>query len=657
MSDSSKQHFTLPPEQRAIRDKCFHPTGRFVEFPIEDVERSIPERFERIVRQYPDRIAVKTRDHQCTYDELNKRANRLAHYILTRRGPAQEPVALFLDHWVPLMVAHLAALKAGKFSLGLDPAADRTRTVHLLDDSCAGVVIADSETRETARELASEKSEVIDLDDIMPSLSDADPRIHIPPDAYSYIRYTSGSTGNAKGATKTHRHVLKAVMDFANHFHLCPDDRVMLLGFASLGKHAFEALLTGARLCPFDARKEGLIHLADWLRREKITVYYSFPTAFRYFVSALSGSETFSDLRLIEFEGEPVFRSDVELYKRHFSSRCLMVNTLSSAETGTVSLYFLDKNTPLNSDRVPVGYPVEGVDVLVLDDAGSPVDYDQVGEVAVRSRFLASGYWRKPDVTSQRFVPQTDGKTETDYLYLSGDLGRLSQDGCLQLLGRKDFQVKIRGFRVDLTEVETVLAGHPQLKHVVVIGQNTQAGNTQIVAYVVPQSDPGPAVPSLRAFLKHKLPDYMIPSTFVFLDALPLMNTGKVDRRALPDTGNRRPELDTFHVPPRTSIEKALSQIWAVTLGIDAVGIHDNFFDLGGHSLAATRVISQVIQTFQLELPLKALFDSPTVAEMAVVITQRGEKKASPKDIERILAEVEAISEEEAERGLARSTK
>ena len=149
----------------------------------------------------------------------------------------------------------------------------------------------------------------------------------------------------------------------------------------------------------------------------------------------------------------------------------------------------------------------------------------------------------------------------------------------------------------------------------------------------------------------------MIPSTFVFLDALPLLSTGKVDRRALPDTGNRRPELDTFHVPPRTSIEKALSQIWAVTLGIDAVGIHDNFFDLGGHSLAATRVISQVIQTFQLELPLKALFDSPTVAEMAVVITQRGEKKASPKDIERILAEVEAISEEEAERGLARSTK
>ena len=655
MIDSSKSRLKLPPEQQAIRDRCFHPSGRFVEFPIEDVERSIPERFERIVRQYPDRIAVKTRDHQFTYDELNKRANRLAHYILTRRGPAQEPVALFLDHWVPLMVAHLAALKAGKFSLGLDPAADRTRTVHLLDDSCAGVVIADSETRQTARELASEQIEVIDLDDIMPSLSDADPKIHIPPDAYSYIRYTSGSTGSAKGATKTHRHVLKAVMDFANHFHLCPDDRVMLLGFASLGKHAFEALLTGARLCPFDARKEGLIHLADWLRREKITVYYSFPTAFRYFVGALSGSETFSDLRLIEFEGEPVFRSDVQLYKRHFSSRCLMVNALSSAETGTVSLYFLDKNTPLSSDRVPVGYPVEGVDVLVLDDAGSPVDYDQVGEVAVRSRFLASGYWRKPDVTSQRFVPQTDG--QTDYLYFSGDLGRLSQDGCLQLLGRKDFQVKIRSFRVDVTEVETVLAGHPQLKHVVVIGQNTQAGNTKIVAYVVPQSDPGPAVPSLRAFLKHKLPDYMIPSTFVFLDALPLLSTGKVDRRALPDTGNRRPELDTFHVPPRTSIEKALSQIWAVTLGIDAVGIHDNFFDLGGHSLAAARVISQVFQTFQLELPLKALFDSPTVAEMAVVIKKRGEKKASPKDIERILTEVEAISEEEAERGLARSTK
>ena len=168
------------------------------------------------------------------------------------------------------MVAHLAALKAGKFSLGLDPAADRTRTVHLLDDSCAGVVIADSETRQTARELASEQSEVIDLDDIMPSLSDADPKSIFPRTLTLIFGTRQDPRVMAKGATKTHRHVLKAVMDFANHFHLCPDDRVMLLGFASLGKHAFEALLTGARLsCPFDARKEGLIHLADWLRREK----------------------------------------------------------------------------------------------------------------------------------------------------------------------------------------------------------------------------------------------------------------------------------------------------------------------------------------------------------------------------------------------------
>ena len=654
MSDLFKHGFELPPQQQAIRDKCFYPSGTFVEFPKEDVDKSIPERFEKMVRMHPNRTAVKTKERQFTYDELNRRANRLTRYILAKQGTVPEPVGLFLNHWDVLVIAHLAVLKSGKFSLALDSTADVNRTSHLLVDSGAQIVIVDEDTDKSARELVSGEYVVINIHDLELSSSEDNPKVQMSPDAYAYLRYTSGSTGSAKGATKTHRHVLKAVMDFANHFHLCPEDRVTLLGFASIGKHLFKALLTGASFCSFDARKEGLIHLAEWLLQERTTVYYSFPTAFRHFVSTLSSTVSFPDLRLIELEGETLYGRDVELFRKHFSPDCLMVNTLSSAETGTVCLYFLDKNITVPDGPVPVGYPVEGVEVLVLDDAGKPVDFDQIGEVAVRSRFLSDGYWRKPDVTSKKFIPQKEAGSGC--LYLSGDLGRISQDGCLQLLGRKDFQVKIRSFRVDLTEVESALSNHPDLKNVTVIGKNDQFGNTKLVAYVVPKSYPGPATPSLRGFLDQKLPEYMIPSAFVFLDELPLMSTGKVNRRALPDPGRRRPDLDTPMISPRTPSEIEIARIWAEVLSLDEVGVSDNFLNLGGHSLAASRIISQIIRSFQLELPIKALFDSPTVEQMAAVIMEHRGKRLGEEDLEHMLGELESLSNEEAKRILTEET-
>jgi acyl carrier protein len=214
----------------------------------------------------------------------------------------------------------------------------------------------------------------------------------------------------------------------------------------------------------------------------------------------------------------------------------------------------------------------------------------------------------------------------------------------LEILGRKDFQTKIRSFRVDVGEVEAVLAVHPKVREVTVIARNDPAGDTRLIAYLVPHSLPSPTITSLRDFLNQRLPDYMIPSAFVSLDKLPLLPTGKVDRRALPEPGNRRPNLDGLFVAPRTTVETRLSQIWAAVLGVEGVGIHDNFFDLGGHSLAATRVVSQILKTFQLELPLQSLFQSPTVAEMAVVIMERQGKKLDEQELNRMLAELESLS-------------
>lgn len=635
MSDHLSPSSNLPPEQEAIRAKCFHPSGTFIEFPQEEIEQSIPERFEKIVRGFPDRLAVRTKSRTLTYDELNKAANRLARAILTQRGQGQEPVALCLRDGVQLITAHLAVLKAGKFSLGLDPSASPDRRAHLLSDSQAPLVVTDAETGLIARHGVNREQQLINMDEAVSSTGEQDLGLAISPHDYSYLRYTSGSTGQAKGALKTHRHVMHAVMNATNYFHICAADRSMLLSRSScLGKYAFEVLLNGAALCPFYIADEGLAYLADWLIQEQMTLYNSFPTAFRHFLNALPGTRNFSKLRLIRLADEPVYKSDVELYRKHFSSDCLFVNSFCSTETGPMCVYFLDKAMDLPSTSVPAGFPVDGMEVLVLDEHGNQVGSNQPGEIAVRSRYLSSGYWGRPELTQEKFF--SGPQTEEEPTYLTGDLGQFSEDGCLQLLGRKDFQVKIRSFRVDVGEVEAELAVHPGVKEVAVIGKKDHSENTRLVAYLVPHSQPSPTVSSLRAFLKDRLPDHMIPTAFVTLDKLPLLSAGKVDRRALPDPGHARPELDTPSVTPGTAIERELCRIWTQVLGLGQLGIHDNFFDLGGDSLMATRVVSQVIETFQVDFPLKALFDSPTVAEMAIVVAQKQAKQVAKEELARL---------------------
>jgi non-ribosomal peptide synthetase component F/acyl carrier protein len=651
VSKLSRPFIDLPPEQLAIRAKCFHPTGVFEEFLPEDLEGSIPERFEKIVCKYPDRIAVKTRSHEVAYDDLNRAANRVASLVLTKTGQDQKPVALFLEHGVPPIIANLGILKAGKVAVQIDPAAERSRIAHLLADSQAALVITNTKNYSMARERMNEKHHLINMDELDSSLSDVNPKLFIPSNASASVRYTTGSTGQAKGSVKTHRHELHAVANLTNYFRICADDRIIMLGRHVLGKHTFEALLNGGTLYPFDLHEEGLVNLGRWLIEQEITIYKSFPTAFRHFVDTLSDHESFPQLRLIRLEGEPVYSADLELYKKHFASNCLFVNSFSSTETGTVCVYFADKNTQIDGRRVPIGYPVDGMEVLLLDEVGKDVGPNQCGEIAVRSRFLSAGYWQKPELTREKF--RLEPGTEKEQLYLTGDLGQMSERGCVVLLGRKDFEIKIRGLRVDVSQTEAALAEHPGIKELTVVPKKLPSGDIRLVAYLVARQSPAPSVTDLRHFLKQRLPEFMIPTAFVVLDKLPLLATGKVDRRELPDPGDRRPELDTPYASPRTGIESELRRIWTELLGISRIGIHDSFFDLGGHSLTATRVVSQVIKQFQLELPLQSLFESTTVATMAAVITEHQGKKVGEKELDRILTELESLTDEEARRLLA----
>jgi amino acid adenylation domain-containing protein len=643
-----------PPEQQAIRAKCFHPSGEFVEFPKEDVDKSIPERFEKIVQMYPEQVAVKTTQHEFTYNMLNQAANGVAQAVLSYFGRSQEPVALLFENEARLIATVLGVLKAGKFYVPLDASYPHARNRSILESLQARLIVTNSQNLSLAKDLARDGCRVYDIDESDFSASAEPPGLTISSDGLANVLFTSGSTGQPKGVMQTHRNILHEIMNYTNGIHICAADRLALLSspsFADAVRTIYGALLNGAGLYPLALKHVGLSHLADWLIQQRITIYRSVPSVSRHFIGTLTGKEQFLDLRLIYSAGDSVSWADIKSYKRHFSPSCIFINGLGSTESLTYRWCFIDKETPIVGSSVPVGYTLRDQDVLLLDENGDKIGFNEIGQIAVKSRYLSPGYWNRPDLTATAFLPCAQGLEERTYL--TGDMGRMLPDGCLTHLGRKDFQVKIRGQRIEVAEIEMALLDLNTIKEAVVVAREDQSGERRLVAYLVPKDQPRPAVATLRRALAEKLPDFMIPSSYMWVDALPLNANKKVDRRALPDPGNSRPELDTLFAAPRTFIEEAIARIWAEVLSLDQVGIHDKFFDLGGHSLGASRVISRVIQTFQLELPLKALFDSPTVAEMAKVIDATQGRTTSKEEIERMLSVVEVMSEEEAARCIA----
>jgi acyl carrier protein len=346
--------------------------------------------------------------------------------------------------------------------------------------------------------------------------------------------------------------------------------------------------------------------------------------------------------------GEPVYARDVELYKKHFPQDCLFVNRLGSTETGTIRWYFVNKDTALSGNAVPVGYPAPDNEILLLDAVAE--EGGQVGEIAVRSPYLSPGYWRRPDLTHAAFLPNLEGGNAR--IYRTGDIGRLLPDGRLICLGRKDFQIKIHGYRIEVGEVEGALFDLPAVKEAAVVGTKDGSGDYRLVAYVVLEPHGALTVSALRRALAAKLPAYMVPSAFILLDSLPKAPNGKVRLSALPAPGRARPDLDSLMMPPRTPVETAVCAIWREVLELDEIGIHDPFLDLGGHSLAASQVIARITETFRVDFPLRTLFEAPTVAELAAVITASLARKAEQGPRDGLLAELERLSDAEAERVL-----
>ena len=649
MADSLKEMGLLE-GQKAVREKCFHPSGTFVEFTKDEIEQSIPDRFKKIVALYPDRLAVKTRDRALTYRELNQAVNRIARAILEKRGPGSEPVALLFEHGIDVIAAIFGALEASKFYVALDPSFPPEKLSHILEDSGAQLIITNNCNLDLARKLTRESRTALNIDEINDSVVWEDLGLTVLADDIAHLIYTTGSTGEPKGVAHSHRTYLHRAMTFTKQLRVCPDDKFSLLHSVSFGSsrlHLFQSLLMGASLFPFDVKSEGIHRLAAWLKAERITICHLPPAVFRQLAELSVSQAAHTSLRLINLSGSPITQTDLDLYRKKYAPETALRIYMGTTETLEVCSYTVESDFCYPGEGVPAGYPVPGKQVLLLNEDGHEVGPNQEGEIAVKSRYLPSGYWNRPDQTKTKFLPDPRGGDER--IYLTGDLGLMLPDGFLIHLGRKDSQVNIRGHRVELGEIERALLSFPRVKETTVVPWDREPGEKSLAAYIVPGPGLAPALDELRGFLKGKLPDYMIPSAFMFLESLPLIN-GKLDHKALPKPANKRPEMKQPYVAPRSQPERKLGQIWEEVLDVRPIGMHDDFFALGGHSLAATQVVSQIIKQFQLELPLQSLFQSPTVAEMATVIAEHQGKKLGREELERILTEIESISDEEAQR-------
>jgi amino acid adenylation domain-containing protein/thioester reductase-like protein len=597
----------------------------FIEYPD---SKCIHQLFEEQVARTPQDIAVVFEEEEFTYQQLNSWANKIAHYLQSLGVRPEVLVAICLERSLEMVIGLLAVLKAGGAYLPLDPNYPSLRLAHMLDDSQVSVLL----TRETLREFLPENGAKVvcldtDFEDIY-SQSEDNPVSGVKPENLAYVIYTSGSTGKPKGVMIPHQGVVNHSQAMIAEYSLTCDDRV--LQFASFSfdvaiEELFPTLLSGATLVMRPAQMfVSFTDFTKFILEQRLTVA-NLPTPYwqEWVLELSQGKATVPNcLRLVVTGSEQVLPERLALWQQLVGDRVMWINAYGPTEaTITATVYQLaptSESSYINS--VSIGRPIANTQIYILDKNLQPVPIGVPGELHIGGLGLAERYLNHPDLTAQKFIPNPFthfGLPKLERLYKTGDQARYLPDGNIEFLGRIDNQVKIRGFRIELGEIEAVLAQHPEVRASAVIARVDQPGNKQLVAYIVP-NDQSQIQNQLRGFLKQKLPDYMVPSFFVMLEELPLTPNGKVDRHALPSPSVIN-NSNKF-VSPSTCTEINVSDIWNDVLGIQQVGIHDNFFELGGHSLRASQVMSRLREAFQVELPLRYLFEEPTIAGLAELI-------------------------------------
>lgn len=591
------------------------------ELPRAALDEPLGALFEREAARGPHRLAAKGRRHALTYGELDRAANRVARAILERTRREAPRLALLFAHDAPVVGAILGAFKAGACYVPVDPHHAADRQAAMLADCTPALLVCDRGHLGRAREIAPAGCEVLDADALDATAPAGPPRVAVSPRAPALICYSSGSTGEPKGIVWDQRGIVHRAMIHIALLGLTPVDRVALFQSVAVGaslRRIFGALLSGGAVMPFDIRSESADALTAWLAAERITSALFAASVFRHFAGRLTGSERFPALRNVWLASEPVRRSDVELFRARFGPSCELMTGFSTSECGSVSEFRVHDGAVLDGAAVPIGTPVADKQVLLLDDAGQEVAPGEIGEIAVRSEFLALGYWGRPDLDARIFLDDPAGGAAR--ICRTGDLGRMRPDGCLLHLGRKDARAKLRGRFVDTGEIENALMDHPGLAGAVVTVREDRPGDQRLVAHVVARRAPPPPVDEVQRFVRERIGVHLVPSAVVFLDALPRTANGKVNRAALPAPGRSRPALARPFAAPHTPVEAEIARIWCGALDLDEVGIQDEFLELGGTSLVAGRITAAVVARFGVSLSVPSLLDARTVEAMAAAV-------------------------------------
>ncbi len=631
----------------------------------------IHQLFEAQVNQRPTANAVKFGDRQFTYQELNQGSNQLARYLQKLGISSEMPVGICLERSAVAIAAMLAVLKAGGAYVPLDPSYPQERLHFMLEDAGIAVVLTQADWADV---LETGKTTVICLEQEWGAIAqESDENLSTPCTAeqIAYIIYTSGSTGTPKGVMVPHRAVNRLICE-TNYVQIEPDDRIAQVANLAFDAATFEvwgALLNGAKLIGIE--REITLLPTDFvaeLQQQQISILFLTTALFNQTVSQIHAG--FQSLKYLLFGGEMVNVDRVRSVLQQGKPQHL-IHVYGPTENTTFSTWYEVQDVPENATTIPIGQAITNTQAYLLDANLNPVPAGVSGEIYLGGDGLAQGYLNRPELTAEKFIdveicppspptlggiriqsppelrdlggnagvrlttPQLSNAKQPNpkskiqnlksiRLYKTGDRALYRPDGNLEFLGRTDYQIKIRGFRVELGEIETAIAQHPTVQTAVVVVREVDNDSPtemlrdrQLIAYIVPKASAIPTERDLRLFLKTKLPAYMLPAAFVVLDTLPLTVNGKVDQKALPLPNLIAARETTPTIAPTTSLEAALVELWMQLLGRKQVGIHDNFFELGGHSLLATQLVSRIRDRFQVELPLRSVFETPTIAELA----------------------------------------
>ena len=601
-------------------------------------QNPIHQQFEQQAAQTPTAIAAEFPDRAVTYAELNRRANQLAHTLQKAGVGPDVKVALSVERSLEMLLGLLGILKAGGAYVPLDPTYPQERLAYMLADSDAAVLLTQASLVPAMPE---HQAKVICLDRDWANIaqeSETNPVSNVSLDDLIYIIYTSGSTGKPKGVALRHRAIANLLAWQLPNSDCGVGDKTLqftTLSFDVSCQEIFATLCSGGTLVMIDEDvRRDPERLAQLIFEKRVARIFLPFVALQQLAEAFAAQPAL-DLQLRELitAGEQLQTTPpiTTLFER--LPNCRLFNHYGPSETHVVTAYDLSIDVTAWDALPPIGQPIANTQIYLVDPFMQPVPIGVPGELLIGGDNVARGYLNRPELTAERFVQYSvmsepysvSSEQTTDFwplntVYRTGDLARYRSDGNIEYLGRIDHQVKIRGFRIEPGEIEAVLSEHEAVRETAVLAKSDSQGNKRLIAYVVTQSDQTADALALRSFLKDRLPEYMVPALVIMLDEMPLAPSGKINRRGLPEPDQSARAVKQEFVAPRTAVEGVVAKVWSEILEVQRIGVADNFFDLGGHSLLATRVISRLKSSFKVNLPLRSLFESPTVAELAAVV-------------------------------------